>query len=99
MPMDKLILSSIPMSELLTELRTIIQEELKGRQDLELPREELMTRLETSRLLGITLPTLREYTTKGLIKGYRMGSRVLYKRTEVIHSLQEISTKIKKRRI
>lgn len=97
--MDKIILSSVPMVELLTEFRRVVRTELDAREErVLLPREELLTRAQTAHLLGITLPTLREYTSKGLVTGYRLGSRVRYKRTEVLASLQKISTQIKKLR-
>jgi excisionase family DNA binding protein len=54
--------------------------------------EELLSRDQAAQLLGITLPTLREYTHKGLVNGYRIGTRVRYKRSEVIASLQRIRT-------
>ena len=54
--------------------------------------EELLTRVEAAHLLGITLPTLREYTKRGLVVGYRIASRVRYKRSEVLGSLQQIRT-------
>lgn len=56
------------------------------------PPEELLTREEAAQLLGITLPTLREYTNRGLVTGYRIGTRVRYKRSEVVNSLQQIRT-------
>lgn len=54
--------------------------------------EELLTREEAAQVLGITLPTLREYTKRGLVVGYRIGTRVRYKRSEVLGSLQQIRT-------
>lgn len=54
--------------------------------------EELLTRAEAAKLLGITLPTLREYTRRGLVEGYRIGIRVRYKRSEVLNSLQRMRT-------
>ena len=54
--------------------------------------EALLTRAEAAQLLGITLPTLREYTRRGLVEGYRIGTRVRYKRSEVLSSLQRMRT-------
>jgi excisionase family DNA binding protein len=56
------------------------------------PPEELLTRAQAAKLLGITLPTLRDYTKRGLVEGYRIGTRVRYKRTEVLGSLQRMRT-------
>ena len=49
-------------------------------------------RVDAAQLLGITLPTLRDYTRRGLVEGYRIGTRVRYKRSEVLGSLQRIRT-------
>ena len=54
--------------------------------------EELLTREQAARLLGITLPTLREYTRRGWVDGYRIGTRVRYKRSEVLGSLKLMQT-------
>ena len=51
------------------------------------PNEEqaiFITRKETIKILGITLPTLRAWTVAGRIPSYRISSRVRYKRSEVI---------------
>ena len=59
---------------------------------------EYLTRAEVADLLRISLPTLNDYTKTGVIKGYRINGRVLYKRDEVEKSLEEIQT-IKYRRL
>ncbi|WP_211323768.1 helix-turn-helix domain-containing protein [Chitinophaga dinghuensis] len=52
--------------------------------------DELITRKEAAALLGISLPTLLEFTKTGKVTGYRIGTRVRYKRTEIIDSLKQI---------
>jgi len=54
--------------------------------------EQVLTREQAAHLLGVTLPTLREWTKKGVVPGYRLESRVFYKRSEVLASLQRIRT-------
>jgi excisionase family DNA binding protein len=44
---------------------------------------EYLTRKEVAKLLNISLPTLNEYTKRSLLKSYKMGARVLYKKSEV----------------
>jgi excisionase family DNA binding protein len=53
-------------------------------------KEEHFSRNQAAEMLHITLPTLNKYTRSGKIKGYRMGIRVLYKKTELEKALQEI---------
>lgn len=50
---------------------------------------ELLTRKETAKVFGISLPTLNEYTKTGLIIGYRIGSRVRYKKGEILEALKQ----------
>jgi len=57
-----------------------------------------LTREETKDLLRISMPTLNDYTKKGILKGYRLGGRVLYNEQEIVASLREI-TSIKYKRI
>lgn len=85
--MHNLILSPLSL-ESLTEaiaLRTI--ELLKPS---EIP-ETLLSKKEVIELLGITINTLSKYTKDGTIPAYGLGSRVMYKRSEVLQSLIRIN--------
>ncbi len=53
---------------------------------------ELLTRREAANLLGVSLPTLAEWTKTGKVKGYRIASRIRYKRHEIENSLLQIQT-------
>lgn len=53
---------------------------------------KLLTRKETARFLGVSLPTLHEWTVGGRIKANRIGSRVRYYQTDVETALQQIKT-------
>lgn len=50
----------------------------------------LLTRKEAASFLGVSLPTLNSWTKDGIIKGYRINSRVRYKRVELEEALSEI---------
>lgn len=52
---------------------------------------ELLTRKEVCELLHITLPTLHDWTKEGVITGYRINTRVRYKKSEVLATLQKVS--------
>ena len=56
------------------------------------PKEKLLTRIETAQLLGVTLPTVIDWSKKGILKGYRMGNRVRYKHTEIMETLTNNKT-------
>ena len=53
-------------------------------------QETYITREETMKALKISNQTLRTYTTKGLLKSYRLGSLILYKREEVMNAPKPI---------
>jgi excisionase family DNA binding protein len=55
------------------------------------PPDTKRTRIETAAQLNVSLPTLNEYTKKGLIKGYRFGVRVMYKQTDIDAALTKMN--------
>jgi excisionase family DNA binding protein len=50
-------------------------------------QNDLLTRKQAANLLGVSLPTLNEWSKKGLIIGYRIATRVRYKRSDIEKSL------------
>lgn len=64
-------------------------EELKKEFQPKKPTEYL-TRQEVADLLQINLTTLWNYTRKGTLKAYGIGSRVYYKRAEVESAIVEL---------
>lgn len=67
----------------------ILLTKLNGTKE-KLANTELLSRKEASKLLGISLPTLSDWTNTGKIIGYRIASRVRYKRFELENSLTQI---------
>jgi excisionase family DNA binding protein len=51
---------------------------------------ELLTREQVANELNITLPTLYDWTKKGLIKSHKIGNRVLYKRGDLTTALRPV---------
>ncbi|PTT77197.1 MULTISPECIES: helix-turn-helix domain-containing protein [unclassified Chryseobacterium] len=49
--------------------------------------EKLITRIEVAKMLGVTLPTVYDWTKKGIITAYRIGNRVRYKESEIMQTL------------
>lgn len=54
--------------------------------------EKLLTRMETARLLGVTLPTVYDWTKKGVLTAYRIGNRIRYKHAEIMDTLEKNKT-------
>jgi len=51
--------------------------------------DKLLTREETAEMLSISLVTLWEWTRKDLIPAYRIGSKVRYKKGEILNALEK----------
>ncbi|CCH55580.1 hypothetical protein BN8_04847 [Fibrisoma limi BUZ 3] len=54
--------------------------------------ENYYTRKITAKKLKISLPTLDDYTRRGIIRGCRVGRRVLYRPEDVDAALKEINS-------
>jgi len=85
---QQIVLTPVPLTDLVSEIVRALRADLDTTTPQ--PAEELLTRTETAKQLHVTLPTLRAYTQRGYVKGYRMGNRVLYKRNEVLDALQQM---------
>ena len=78
------------------ELKEAILSELKPqleslRQELRQQEpEEYLTRKELAEKLKITLPTITDWSKKGILKSYRVGKLVRFKKSEVDKALKEI---------
>ncbi len=98
--MENLILSPIPLEQLKAIICDSVRMELSKRLDSITQantQTELITRKEAAYFLGISLPTLLNFTKAGKIVGYRIGTRVRYKRAELEQALNEIkSIKVKR---
>ena len=89
--MEKFILSSVPLEQLQIAISEAVKNEfLKLGTNTPPEVVEYITRKETALILGVSLVTLNEWTKTGIIQGYRIGSRVRYKKTEVLSSLQKV---------
>jgi len=87
--MEKLILSPITLDELATVIQMTVKREFETIHNSQKPEpnSDYLSRKETCHILGISLPTLNDYTKKGLVPSYRIGARIRYKKEEVLNSL------------
>jgi excisionase family DNA binding protein len=76
---------------LITEFEKFLSQHFKKVGNVEIPMH-LITRKQAARTLCISLPTLHDWTKTGKIIAYRIGSRVLYKPTELLSALTQIQT-------
>ena len=71
------------------EFEVDLSEKSQTKQSLSVPKIKYLTRGEVARFLKISLPTLYRYTKDGLLKSYRIGSKIRYKLEEVEEALKE----------
>lgn len=85
---NQIIVSGTTVKALVQEIAKAISQELAANAvPVQPSHDDLLSREEAAKLLRITLPTLRQRTKEGRLRGYRMGARVLYRRSEVLQSL------------
>ena len=90
--MEKFILISAP------ELITLIHEAIKAEVEKIIPAQkpqsetEYITRKETAQILGISLPTLHDWSKTGIIPSYRISTRVRYKKSDIEASLGKVES-------
>jgi len=89
--MNQILLSGINLNELLERIGQLIESKIGIRPtENKTLQSDYITRAEASRLLKITLPTLHDWTKLGYLKSYKMGTRVLYKESEIVQRLEQV---------
>lgn len=51
--------------------------------------DEFITRTETARLLKVAVITVSDWAKKGVLKAYKCGNRVYFKRSEINEAIQK----------
>ncbi len=91
--MENFIFTSVPIDQLQTAIKEAVKSEFLKINNIPPPEEvEYITRKETAQILGVSLVTLNSWAKSGTLQGYRIGSRVRYKRNEVLTSVQKMQT-------
>lgn len=97
--MQDLVLTSIPLETIEERFSNVVEQKFQTlltvlqQQKQEQEPKEYLSRKEAAKLLGVSLVTLSEWTKTGKVQGYRIASRVRYKRAEIETSLSAIQTK------
>ena len=79
--------SSEFIPKLIGEIKSFLKEDSQYKKEEEI----LLTRAETAELLSISLVTLWKYTKNNLFPAYRIGSKVRYKKSEILQALQQMN--------
>ncbi|MFH4963883.1 helix-turn-helix domain-containing protein [Gaetbulibacter sp. M235] len=57
---------------------------------------DMFSRKQTAKKLCVSLPTLHDWTKEGIIRAYRIGNRVLYKKEDINQALTLINPQLKR---
>lgn len=89
--MESTILQNVSVDELRNLISEAVAEKVKH---LSPPQTEpeFITRAQVVEILGISLPTLNDWTKRGVIPALRIGSRVRYKKQDVYQALKQVET-------
>ncbi|WP_338731953.1 helix-turn-helix domain-containing protein [Mangrovimonas cancribranchiae] len=79
--------SSEFIPKLAAEIRKVIKEESNHQESNQI----LLTREQVAEMLSISLVTLWKYTKKGVIPAFRIGTKVRYKKGDVILALKKMN--------
>ncbi|TNJ41347.1 helix-turn-helix domain-containing protein [Tamlana fucoidanivorans] len=79
--------SSEFIPKILSGFKNLLKEQNKSSQDAEI----LLTREETSKMLSISLVTLWKYTREGILPAFRIGTKVRYKKSDILQALKQMN--------
>src|SRR5688572_4998722 len=86
-----ILLSPITLNELESVIRNCVKTELQNfAPEAPQPEEELMTTGEATKILRVSKVTLSKWRKEGRIKFYRIGTRVRFKKSELMAALQTV---------
>jgi excisionase family DNA binding protein len=90
---SQIIMSTYTLGDIETVFRDCIKSELQSfRPQPSIPEDDLITEQEAKKMLLVSKVTLKKWRDEGRIKFYRIGSRIRYRKSDLLKSL-ETSTK------
>ena len=91
---NDIILSPVPVADLLNQVRNIIRDELEQQQQKDI-QERLLTPQETADLLKVSKVTLWQWERDGRIKKHSIGAKTYFKYNEIMRSLDSLRKYVK----
>ncbi len=98
--MDGIYISAISKDDLENLLRKVVKEEINEALPDSNQSEQnhvIITRQEAANLLGVSLNTLNDWTKRGILQSYRIGTRIRYNKADVLNALKKVESPIKNR--
>ena len=92
--MEQVLFSQVTRSDIQGWITQTIQHELSVilKAEPAADPDELVTRKQAAQYLGLSLPTLHDYTVRGIVTAYRVGSRVRYRKGDLLACLLKVQT-------
>lgn len=92
--MENIFLSPITKEDLKSFISEAVKAEVQKLNTSQKVSEDLdlISRKEAAKILGISLPTLNQWSKEGIILSYRIKSRVRYKKHEIEKALTKVKT-------
>lgn len=93
---ENVTITNVSMDELIAQFREVIKDEVCAAANKQEPVKaevDLITIKEVMSILNVSRVTVDSFSRRGLLKAYRLGTRVRYKRHEVYECLQQIHVK------
>lgn len=84
------------LQEMLDSIKLIVNSSIQNSKMNELKNDELLTREETSKLLNVSYPTLNSWGKKKVLIPLSLGSRIYYRKDDILKSMKPIYNNIDK---
>ena len=79
-----------PIMTKLSNLEKLLSDLIEANDKLkESARDKLMTRNEVAKYFNVSLTTINSWSNKGILKRYRLSTKVYYKKGEIVKTLNE----------
>jgi excisionase family DNA binding protein len=87
----EILFTGVKLNELLERIGQLIDAKISHLPQTQTKEQSgYLSRKEVAKLLKITLPTLHDWTKLKYLRAYKIGTRVLYKESEVIGTLERV---------
>ena len=90
--MTDILLSPISLKDFETLIKDCVKSALQNHIPAPQKETEYITRQETAKILGISLPTLNDWSKREILPSYRISSRVRYKKAEVEAAVTKVQS-------
>jgi excisionase family DNA binding protein len=88
--MQQVILTPLTIAELQNFIHDAVKSGFEQTKPNSPEQTNLLTRKQVCQILNITAPTLHEWVKNGTVTAYKVGTRVRFKESEVLNTLQRV---------